>query len=397
MEEEMPLNTFQQRIIAAIDAAQDAIWDVSHQIHANPELGGEEFFASALLIEMLEGHGFSVEREFAGIPTAFCARKGPPGRPRIAFLAEYDALPGIGHACGHNLIATSALSAGIGLGSLDEDLPGELWVVGTPAEETDGAKCAMAQKGVFNDLDAALMIHPHEGNFTATHSLALTAMQVSFYGKPAHAASAPWEGINALDALLLTFANVNAMRLETTPDVRMHGIISEGGEAANIIPAFSQGRFYLRAAKRSTLNEIVEKFQNCARAGALATGCQVEFLEYEASFDEMLNNMTMAERFRDYMVEELGSGAFMPSPESFGSIDMGNVSHVIPAIHALIDISNGKKIVPHTSDFEQAAGAGYADQALIRAGKGLALTGLDVLQDAEFRQKLRNEFRLTKK
>ncbi len=310
----------------------------------------------------------------------------------MAFLAEYDALPGIGHACGHNIIATSALGAGIGLGSLGAELPGEVWVVGTPAEETDGAKCAMAAGGYFNDLDAALMVHPHEGNYTTTVSLALTALQVSFYGKTSHAAAAPWEGVNALDALLLTFSNVNAMRLEVTPDVRMHGIITKGGEAPNIIPDLSQGRFYLRAARRATLNRVVERFQACAQAGALASGCRFEVQEYETSFDDMNNNLPMAERFRDIMVNELGSGPFLPAPEHFGSIDMGNVSHVIPAIHALIDIADGGKLAPHTSEFARAACTSYADQALIRAGKGLALTGLDLLQDAGFRARAREAF-----
>lgn len=388
----MALNALQQRVVDAVESAGETILNVSHQIHDNPELSSHEVNASNLLCETLESFGFLVERNFAGLPTAFCARKGPAGRPRVAFLAEYDALPGIGHACGHNVIATSALGAGIGLGSLGEALPGEVWVVGTPAEETDGAKCAMASGGYFNDLDAALMVHPHEGNYTTTVSLALTALQVSFYGKTSHAAAAPWEGVNALDALLLTFGNVNAMRLEVTPDVRMHGIITKGGEAPNIIPDFSQGRFYLRAARRATLNKVVERFQACAQAGALASGCRVEVQEYETSFDDMNNNLPMSERFRDIMVNELGSGSFLPAPEHFGSIDMGNVSHVIPAIHALIDIADGAKLTPHTAEFAWAACTPYADQALIRAGKGLALTGLDLLQDAAFRVRAREAF-----
>ena len=388
----MALNALQQRIVAAVEAARVTILDVSHQIHDNPEISTQEVFACNLLCETLEGFGFAVERNFAGLPTAFCARKGPAGRPRVAFLAEYDALPGIGHGCGHNVIATSALGAGVGLGGLEDALPGEVWVVGTPAEETDGAKCAMAAGGYFDELDAALMVHPHEGNYTTTISLALTALQVSFYGKTSHAAAAPWEGVNALDALLLTFSNMNAMRLEVTPDVRMHGIITKGGEAPNIIPDFSQGRFYLRAARRATLNKVVERFQACAQAGALASGCRVEILEYETSFDDMLNNLPMAERFRDTMVNELESGPFQQAPSSFGSIDMGNVSHVIPAIHALIDIADGAKLTPHTTEFAQAACTAYADQALIRAGKGLALTGLDVLQDAAFRAQVRADF-----
>lgn len=388
----MTLDPTQLKLVQAIDQARQTILEVSHSIHARPELSGEEVFASNLLSETLTSFGFEVEGGFAGIPTAFCARKGRTGRPRVAFLAEYDALPGLGHGCGHNVIAASALGAGIGLGSLGADLPGEVWVVGTPAEETDGAKCAMAARGVFDDLDGALMIHPGDGNYTATPALALTPLQVSFHGKTAHAAAAPWEGASALEALLLTFTNLNALRLTVPPDVRMHGIVVKGGEAPNIIPDFSQGRFYLRAASRTRLDQVVQQFKNCAQAAALATGCQVEFLQYEAAYDEMRNNLTLAERFRDTMLGELGAGDFQPSPDSFGSIDMGNVSQAAPAIHPVVDISAGRKLVAHTAEFAQAAASPAADQAILRAGKGLALTGLDLLRDADFRARVREEF-----
>jgi amidohydrolase len=388
----MTLNERQRRVVEAIDASKEKIIEISHRIHEHPELGKEEVFASNLLVETLEKFGFQVERGYAGLPTAFRARAGRPSGPRVAFLAEYDALPGLGHACGHNVIATTALGAGIGLACLGDELPGEVWVIGTPAEETDGAKVYMVDGGHFDEVDAALMIHPHEGSYTATHSLALTALQVSFYGRASHAAAAPWDGINALDAVLLTFNNVNAMRQEVTPDVRIHGIITQGGEAPNIIPEFTQARFYLRARQRATLDQVVGRFKACAEAGALASGCRVEFCEYEIGFDDMVNNMTMAELFRDYMVHELGSPPFQPAPESFGSIDMGNVSHAIPAIHALIDIAGGKTLSPHTHEFAKAARSPYADQALIRAGKGLALAGLDLLEKPDLLERVKAEF-----
>lgn len=251
---------------------------------------------------------------------------------------------------------------------------------------------AMAEGGNFQGVDAAMMIHPHMGNFYATHSLALSAIQVSFYGKPSHAAAAPWEGVNALDALVLTFNNLNALRQQIQPDARLHGIITKGGDAPNIIPEYTQGRFYVRAMRRDYLNELLEKFRDCARAAAMATGCRVEFAKFEEDYDDMANNLTLAQRMRDYMVENLGAGPFEQAPDHFGSIDMGNVSHVVPAIHVLIDIANGESLSPHTREFALAAKTSYADEAILRAGKGLALTGYDLLTKAEFLGQARQEF-----
>ncbi len=391
----MPVNldSMQEKIKASIEAASDQVLDISHQIHDHPELGNQEFFASGLLANTLREHGFEIETGFAGLQTAFCARKGTPGsRPVVAFLAEYDALPEIGHACGHNLICTSALSAGIGLGSVIDQLQGQVWVVGTPAEETAGAKVIMAERGYFNGVDAALMIHPYNGNYYTTHALALTALKVEFFGKSSHAAAAPWEGVNALDAMLLTFNNINALRQQLKPDVRIHGIISKGGDAPNIIPEYTEGRFYVRAQQRAYLEEVVKKFYACGEAAAQATGCRVEFSKYEEDFDEMVNNLALAERVRDYLVDSLDSGAFEYAPDHFGSIDMGNVSHVTPGVHVLIDITNGQNLSLHTRPFCEAAATPYAGQAMLRAGKALALTGYDVITQSDFLQQARSEF-----
>ena len=389
----MKLDTTQEKIIESIEAASDQVLDVSHQIHDHPELGNQEFFAGGLLVQTLREHGFEIETGFAGLETAFCARKGKPGsKPVVAFLAEYDALPEIGHACGHNIICTSALSAGLGLGSVIDKLQGQVWVVGTPAEETVGAKVIMAKRGYFNGVDTALMIHPHNGNYYATHALALTALKVEFFGKPSHAAAAPWEGVNALDAMLLTFTNINALRQQLKPDVRIHGVISKGGDAPNIIPEYTMGHFYVRAQQRVYLDEVVQKFYACGEAAAQATGCRVEFSKYEEDFDEMVNNLTLAERVRDYLVDNLGSGPFKYAPDHFGSIDMGNVSHFVPGIHVLIDIANGQNLSPHTRPFCEAAATPYAGQAMLRAGKALALTGYDVITHPDFLQQVRSEF-----
>ena len=388
----MDLTPQHTKIITAIDSVADLILSISHQIHAQPETAYQEIFASNLLADTLESFGFQIERGVAGIPTAFRASKGNPNGPRVAFLAEYDALPEIGHACGHNIIATSALSAGIGLGAVVNDLPGQVLVIGTPAEETSGAKVAMVKLSIFNDVDAALMIHPYAGNYTLTESLALDAIQVEYFGKPAHAAAAPWDGKNALDALILLFTSLNALRQQIKPDARIHGIITHGGVAPNIIPDYTVGRFYLRAQTRAYLNELVEKFNACVQAAAAATGTRAETSHFESSFDDIANNVTLAQRMTDYMSQSLGAGSFSTKPDSSGSTDMGDVSHVVPGIHVNIDITNGQKFFPHTREFCLAAASAYADQALLRAGKGLALTGYDFLNDPNFRTAARAEF-----
>jgi amidohydrolase len=389
----MELNQHQNRIVQAIDSASANIFSISHNIHDHPELGYQEKFASALLCDTLEQYGFKVEREYVGIQTAFCARKGNGKGPRVAFLAEYDALPGLGHGCGHNIISTSALSAGIGLGEVIDETGGEVWVIGTPAEETDGAKVIMVQKEAFNQIDAALMIHPHSGYYYTTESLALNALEVEFFGKPAHAAAAPWEGVNALDAVLTLFASLNALRQQIRPDARIHGIISNGGSAPNIIPDHTQARFYLRAKQRAYLDELNQKFLDCVKGAALATGTRFETRMYENPFDDMLNNLVLAERMRDYLTGVSGVSRVDRAPEHFGSIDMGNVSHVVPAVHVLVDIGDKKEIFPHTPDFAAAAATPYADATILRAGKALALTGYDVLTNAAFREAAWAEFK----
>lgn len=394
----MELKPRQEEIAKAIDAASAAIIEASKAIHERPELGGEEVFASDTLVALLERNGFAVERGTIGIPTAFRAAKGK-GKRKVAFLAEYDALPEIGHGCGHNLICGAAVSAGIGLGAAIErlGLDAEVLVFGTPAEETNGAKVEMAAKGVFDGLDAALMVHPNAGNYYLTESLALDPLEVEFFGKTAHAAAEPWEGKNALDAMILLFTAINALRQQIKPDARIHGIITDGGAAPNVIPEHSAAHFYIRAARRDYLDELKVKFEDCARGAAAATGTRYAMRSYETSFDEMRNNETLAERVRDYLSGPLGGGEFKRSPDSFGSIDMGNVSRVVPAVHVLVDIAEGGKLPGHTREFCEAAARPYAFEQMIKAGKALALAGLDVIEDSGFREKAKAEFEAAKK
>jgi amidohydrolase len=392
----MELNNLQNKLVGAIDAQADAIVSVSHQIHDHPELGYQEVFASGLLADTLERCGFAVERGYASIPTAFRARKGNPRGPHVAFLAEYDALSGIGHACGHNMICSAALAAGIGLGAVIDLLPGEaigeVSVIGTPAEETDGGKVVMVDRGAFRDLDAALMVHPLDDNYYLAESLAMDSWEVEFFGKSAHAAAAPWDGKNALDALILTFTNVNALRQQIHPDARIHGVIMEGGVVPNIIPEHTRARFHVRARQRQYLDELVDRFKACVQAAALASSTRFELHKYEYSMDNMLNNIQLAERMRDYFVQALGSKPFKRSPDHFGSSDIGNVSHVVPAVHVFVAIADREPLSPHTTEFQVAAATPFADAAILRSGKALALTACDVLVDPQFLRAIKTEF-----
>ncbi|MDI3522535.1 MAG: hypothetical protein PWP43_717 [Bacillota bacterium] len=387
---ENDLRTLKQKAWGEVERLKPRLAEICLAIHAHPELGGEEFFALDLLSRELAAAGFAVERGYFGIPTAFHAvRAGRAARPAVAFLAEYDALPGLGHACGHNIIGTAALGAALALAPLLAALPGGIHVFGTPAEETNGAKVPLAAGGAFRDIDAAMMIHPSGRTVLTAPSLAMDALEFRFRGRAAHAASAPHEGINALDAVILTFNAVNALRQHVRPDVRIHGIITRGGEAPNIVPEEAVARFYVRAARRQYLDEVTGRVVNCARAGALATGAELTVNNFEYSFDEMRNNTALAGAMLANLTA-LGEEV-VPCGEGLGSLDMGNVSHVVPAVHPYISIGTAT-LVSHTREFAAAAGSEGGLRAMVLGAKALAATALDVLLDAELRQAVRAEF-----
>lgn len=385
-------NREQQEILDTIDRNAEIILNVSREIHSNPELGNCEFKATALLQKTLTDAGFSVTPSFAGIETAFIAQKGGGARPKIAYLCEYDALPEIGHACGHNVIASASLAAGMGLASVIDRTGGTVYVIGTPAEEGQGAKVAMTDQQLFKDYDAAMMIHPYNHNYRFTNALAVMRFKLAFKGKPSHASGSPWDGINALDAMNLTFAGISAFRQQMKPDWRVHGIITAGGTAPNIIPGRTEAKFYLRAGLDEELDILFERFKNIVDGAALMTGATAELFDFGPRYDSMNNNFPLAERTGKYAVEGLGAAPFDEAPASFGSIDMGNVSGQCPAIHMLVGITEGKEIPLHTPEFREAAASLSAQAETIRMGKALALTGLDVIIDEGFRRAVRMEF-----
>lgn len=384
-------------VIEEIERYREDFFNISIYIGENPELGHEEVKACAVLTDTLRKHGFSVEVGTCNLPTAFTATidSGKEG-PVIGLMAEYDALPEVGHACGHNLIGTMGIAAGIGLSKVIHEIGGKVIVFGTPAEETKGGKVTMAEEGIFNALDVALMVHPLDRYVKSGSSLAMDAIQFEFFGKSAHAAASPHLGINALDAVLQTFNSINALRQHITPDARIHGIISEGGKAANVVPDYAVAQFYVRAAKRSYLNELVEKVKKCAEGAALQTGATLKISNYEFSYDDMITNNHLSEAFTNELISlGIEETEIITDRGGSGSLDMGNVSQVVPAIHPYIKICN-ESYACHTHEFREAAMSEQAREAMILGAKAMALTGYEIITNKELLNKIKEEFKQQK-
>ncbi|OMF54869.1 amidohydrolase [Paenibacillus sp. FSL R5-0490] len=384
-------------IIKQIDELQDDFNRISTYIGENPELGHEEYKACKVLTEELKNHGFTVEIGTCGLPTAFTATydSGKEG-PAIGYMSEYDALPEVGHACGHNLIGTMGIAAGIGLSKVIHETGGKVIVFGTPAEETKGGKVTMAEAGIFDALDAAIMVHPLDNYVKSGSSLAMDAIQFEFFGKSAHAAASPHLGINALDAVLQTFNSINALRQHIKPDARIHGIITEGGKAANVVPDYAVAQFYVRAAKREYVNELVEKVKKCAEGAALQTGAQMKWSFYEFSYDDMVTNSPLSEAFNKELISlGVNEEEIMEQKDGSGSLDMGNVSQSAPSIHPYIKITN-KAYACHTHEFREAAMSEQAREAMILGAKAMALTGYEVLTNKELLKRVKEEFESNK-
>ncbi len=376
---------------------KEALIQLSDQIYDHPELGYEEFQSCKLHEDMLEKSGFQVERKFLGIDTAFKATYASNQEgPTIAFLVEYDALPGIGHGCGHNILGTTSTGAGIILKQLIDDIGGKVIVFGTPAEETSGAKVPFVEKGAFDDVDVALVAHPNMSYNKSGKSLALEALQFEYYGKTSHAASSPEKGINALDAVINTYNNINALRQQTQPDARIHGVIKEGGKAANVIPDYCVAQFYVRAQTKTYLIELVEKVKKCAEGAALASGVKLEISNYEYPYDNMVTNETMSVVFTEHL-KDLGVDKILEPRQSFGSIDAGNVSQVCPTIHPYFDITGDLKVAAHTKEFAESTKTQYAYDNMMITIQALVRTAVDIIQDKELLLKIKEEFNNTEK
>ncbi|MFK3833035.1 M20 family metallopeptidase [Staphylococcus saprophyticus] len=354
--------------------------EMSHQIHQRPELGNEEIFASRTLTETLTQHGFEVETNIAGHATGFIASydSGQTG-PTIGYLAEYDALPGLGHACGHNIIGTASTFAGIALKQVIDKVGGKVIVLGCPAEEggeNGSAKATYVKEGIIDDLDIALMVHPGNETYRTINTLAVDVLDVKFFGKSAHASENADEAKNALDAMISYFNGVAQLRQHIKSSQRVHGVILDGGQAANIIPDFTHARFYTRATSRHELDILTERVGQIAKGAALQTGCDYEFGPIQNGVNEFIKSSKLDDLFAKYATE-MGE-AVIDDDFGYGSTDTGNVSHVVPTIHPHIKIGS-RNLVGHTHRFREAAASTHGDQALIRGAKILSLMGLELL------------------
>lgn len=387
--------TLWKEVEAEIERFSKKAIDLSDWLAKNPEVSEKEFEACKKHVDFLEVAGYSVQVPFMGIPTSFYAKKGNPAGPKVCFMFEYDALPGIGHGCGHNLSGAMSGLAAAGLAPVMEKIRGELALVGTPAEETNGSKVVLAEKGVFDSLDLAMMIHSSDISTHAGYrSLAMDAIEFRFSGKPAHAAAEPWAGRNALNGVQLFFHAVDMLRQHIIPEARIHGIIPEGGLAPNIVPEHAAARFYFRAPKRPLLDRIVSRIYKCALGAAQATETEVTWRNYEYSFDDMLKN-DAAEKFVEDLLAEY-QVSFGPPPGTMGSSDVGNVSYRCPALQPKLSIID-EEMTLHTHEFAEATLTERAHEALVTGARLMARTALAMFLDDDLRRRVRADFEKEKR
>lgn len=375
-----------------IDSIKPALTDIALELHKHPEEPFQEHRSMEILTSFLTQNGFSVEKGLAGLPTSFKATTtNYTGDPTIALLAEYDALPELGHACGHNLIGPASIGAAVAMHNLNFQINGQLLVIGTPAEEGGGGKITMLKHGIFNNVDAAMMIHPSNQTRCVSLMLALKEIKFTFHGKSAHAAAFPHEGINALDAVIQTFNNINALRQQLRDDVRVHGIISEGGTAPNIIPNKASAIFYIRALDIPYFEKTIEKVIKCAEGAAVSTGCTLSKEEKDLVYSPFKPNNSLANIFRKNLTLLGIKENSTKEGGGKGSSDIGNLSQCIPTIHADIAICD-YKTVAHSPEFAKAASSENGVKTMVSGAKALAMTVYDLFSSPENIKIIEQEF-----
>ena len=380
-----------ERIGREVESLSDELFAVSDFLLKNPETAYQEFKACDHLSHVLEQNGFQVKKGVGKVETSFLARPADcrPSRPTVALLAEYDALPKIGHGCGHNLIAAASLGAAVALRRMLGDEAGGLVLVGTPAEEGGGGKVRLAEAGVFEKMDAAMMFHPGSTNIPGKGMLGRIKFKMEFFGRTAHASGSPDRGINALDALVLAYSSINAYRQHLRPDGRIHGIITHGGDAPNIIPDYAAGLFYVRAGSREYRDELLERVTNCCKGAALATGAEFKIEIDHPVLDPVKRNPSLEAIVKNNMT---ALGITVDEDDGRrGSSDMGNLSHYLPATHPYLAIVE-PEIPGHSTEFRDATISSRGRQTLLNAAKMLAMTAWDFLSSPELRERVRRDF-----
>ena len=390
----MDLAEAKQRVCAEVDRLTPELLEVSHRIHARPELCFEEHHAHDLLTEVLADHGLAVERRAYGVDTAFEARAGDGEGPAVAVVCEYDALPGIGHACGHNIIAAAGLGAGLALAALAGETRGRVTVMGTPAEEGGGGKELMLRQGAFSDVDVAMMVHPANYELSVFHAVAVHRLAARYRGAAAHAAAAPERGRNALDAAVLGYNAVAALRQHIRDDERIHGVFTDGGAKPNIVPATAAVEWYVRSTDLTTLEALKERVVACLQAGADAAGCEADFEWADPAYADMNDNPALLDRYLTNLGSLGRTVTSDPQARVVGSTDMGNVSYVVPSIHPMIKVAPDDVAI-HTPAFAEHARGPAGDTAVVDGAKVMAMTALDCWLDESVMPATRAAFAAT--
>lgn len=377
-----------EKVLLKMESIREEIINLSMDIYNNPEIAMKEYESSKKLANYLKEKGFEVEENLEGMETAFKATIKNGEGPKIALCAEYDALP-YGHACGHHLICATSIAAGIGIAEALKKYNGEISIIGTPAEEIGEGKPYLIEKGVFDNYDLAMMVHPYSETCIEPLVTTIGGYDFTFVGKTSHAGAKPYEGVNALDAVVSFYNNISMLRQQLKDGTRIHGIILEGGDTANSIPDRCKMRYEIRTIETDYYNEVVEKVINCAKGAALATGCELEYNQFERVCLGLKRNKTLADIFRSKM-SEFG---IVESPKQLcgGSTDMGDVSHIVPSIHAMVKFVKKNEDV-HTKEFLAASIEPYAFDKLINSAKTLAMTGLEVLENPQLVDEMKKEY-----
>lgn len=381
----MDVEALKATVCAEVDRLADQLLHASHEIHAHPELNFEEHFAHDLLVDQLRIAGLDPTPHAYGVDTAFEASVGEHGF-NVAVLCEFDALPGIGHACGHNVIATAGLGAGIAAAAVAAEAGGMLRIMGTPAEEGGGGKIAMARQGAFEQIGAAMMVHPADADLISMDTIALQELHVQLHGKAAHAAAAPWEGRNALDAAVLGYINVAALRQHIRPTERIHGIITKGGDKANIVPAETAMEWIVRSATIESLQPLKQRVLTSLESAATACACTIDHQWHGHTYADMIDNGPMVAA---YVANAARVGRTVVDPASVGrqvvgSTDMGNISYLVPSIHPMIKVA-ADGVAIHTVEFAEWARSAEGDQAVLDGAKSMAMTIVDLWTSVDLR------------
>ena len=381
----MNVEELKSAVCLEIDRLAPMLVDVSHQLWDHPELGYEERFAHALLTDAIAGAGLTVERHAFGIDTAFVAEAGSDG-PTVAVLCEYDALPEIGHACGHNIIGAAGLGAGLALAAHAAEACGRVRLLGTPAEEGGGGKVVMAHRGAFEGVVAAMMVHPADHDLLAMDTIAINQLAVRYTGTAAHAAAFPWKGRNALDAAVLGYVNVAALRQHIEPDERIHGIFTKAGDKPNIVPRDTEALWYVRSGTIARLQPLKDRVLRCLSAGAEAAGCSMHHEWGSHTYSEMIDCWPIAHRYAANasrlgrtVVDGRSTGSRV-----VGSTDMGNVSYLVPSIHPMIAVAPAGVSI-HTPEFAAFARGAAGDRAVLDGAKAMAMTAVELWCERELR------------